>query len=186
MPAATGEALTVDVMSPCPVPGWVVAAGIVGPAASAELAVEAPGLDAVPALDVVLVEPPEPEVDGWSVVGCVSTVGAGAPDAGEPEDAPLGGGWEVPDGGVGAGEVVVGGGVLAVVVGGGGVAVGGQAAGVPVASGSVGVHVTCAVAGPAGSAIDALGATTIVASCRRPAHATAHSPRCARLDMHVL
>ena len=135
----------------------------------------------------MLVEPSEPEVEGWLVVGCVSTVGAGAPDAGEPEGAPLGGGWEASDGGVGAGEVVVGGGVLAVVVGGGGVAVGAQAAGVPVASSSVGVHVTCAVAGPAGSAIDALGATIIVASCRRPAHATAHSPRCApRLDMHVL
>jgi hypothetical protein len=56
-----------------------------------------------------------------------------------------------------------------------------------VASSSVGAHVTCAAVGPAGSAIDELGAMIIVANCRRPALATAHTHRCApRLDMHVL
>jgi hypothetical protein len=96
-------------MLPCAESGWVVAADIVGSAGSAEVAVEAPGLAGVPALDVVLAEASEPEVEGWSPVDCVTTVGAG---------------WEESDGGVGAGEVVVGGGVLGVVVGGCAVAVG--------------------------------------------------------------
>lgn len=90
-------------MSPCPEPGWVVAADIEVSAGCVELAAEAPGLAGVPGFAVVLAEPPEPEVEGWSPVDCVTTVG---------------GGWEVSDGGVGAGEVVVGGGVLWVVVGG--------------------------------------------------------------------
>jgi hypothetical protein len=59
-----------------------------------------------------------------------------------------------------------------------------QSVGVPVVGNPVGVHVACAAAG---SAIDAAGATVIIASCRRPATAIAHINRCATwLDMHVL
>jgi hypothetical protein len=61
---ATGDALTVDVMSPCFEPGWVVAADIVGPAGAAEVAVEVPGLAGVPGLDVVLAWASESELDG--------------------------------------------------------------------------------------------------------------------------
>ena len=68
---------------------------------SAEPALEAPGLAAVPALDVVLADPLELEVDGWSLVGGVSALGCG---------------WAVLEVGVGAGEFVGGAGLLGVVV----------------------------------------------------------------------
>jgi hypothetical protein len=61
---ATGDALTVDVMSPCSEPGCVVAADIDGPAGSAEVAVEVPALAGVPAFDVVPAGPSESEFGG--------------------------------------------------------------------------------------------------------------------------
>ena len=160
---------------------------------SAELEVESPASAGGAALDVVLAEPSVGEVEGWSAVGCVATTGGGVPDADEPSDAALGvGGASV--GGAKGGELVGVGGVIVGSVGGAGVAVGGavgggvavgvQSVGVPVVGNPVGVHVACAAAG---SAIDAAGATVIIASCRRPATAIAHINRCATwLDMHVL
>ena len=197
VPAATGEALTVDVMPPWSVAGCVRPAEGVGPEVFAELGVESPAAGGGAALDVVLAEPTVGDVEGWSAVGCVGTTGGGVPDADETSDAALGGGGGSA-GGVGGAELVVGGVIMGSVGGagvavggavGGGVAVGASAVGmqsvdVPVAGNPVGVHVARAAAG---SAIDADDATVIIASCRRTATAIARINRCAPwLDMHVL
>ena len=217
VPVATGEALTVDVMPPWSVPGCVSATGVVGPEEFVVESPAPEGgapLDVVPAellvgeveawpvvgCGVTLgggvpdADAPSDAALGGGVVALAGGVGAGEVVVGGGVVVASVGGAGVAVGGAGAGDDSVG-----------GPAAGGQSADVPVAGSSVGRHVTCAAAGSvtvaagsatvaagsgvaaAGSAIDAVGATIIVASCSRPAPATAHiHRRAARPDMHVL
>lgn len=112
----------------------------------------------------------------------VVVLGAGAPGLSG------GGSLGAVAGGVGVGGSVVVGGVVGGAMGAGvGVAAVGVGVGVLEPSCSGGGYGADAISGAGGSAIDTLGASIIVSTCKRPALAIAHIHRCARrLDTHVL
>jgi hypothetical protein len=198
--AATGVALTVELMLPCWGTDCVGVGAVVVASAQGVVETLTPEGSEVAVAHGVGAEG-EGVVEGV-VVGGVTTVGGGVLGAGALVGVVGGGGvvvtggvlvvGSVADGGVSVGGVSAGG-VAAGGVAAGGVAAGGVAAGGVTSGGSStgqsvgvlvtvccgGAHVACTTVGVAGSAIDALGASSIVA-CSRPRPAITHIHRCGR------
>jgi hypothetical protein len=182
---ATGVALTVELMLPCWGTDCVGVGAVVVASGQGVVETLTPEGSEVAVAHGVGAEG-EGVVEGV-VVGGVTTVGGGVLGAGALVGVVVGGGVVVTGGVLVVGSVA-GGGVSVGGVSAGGVASGGVASGGSSAGQSVGVlvtvccgsaHVACTTVGVAGSAIDALGASSIVA-CSRPTPAITHIHRCGR------